>query len=267
VSPAKGNALTPAQLAHELNNLLDGSLRSVSLVMHRLQDELPDTVDTTIVDKYLHTADRSMRQMAEVIERYANQSETPAAADRAVLDRRGSLLDALTHAANVYGPVIEQRGIELTTRLDATVSPLPAGAVYTVLANGINNALQAIERSAQPGPHRIAIRLVQDAGEVVVQVADTADGLAPEVIDRDGRFRFGVTTRPQGHGIGLGVCRQIAEDLNGTLTIRNGDDGGAVLTLRYPAPATSVSRCKPAGWAPAVNTSGGGGGGGGRRAG
>lgn len=236
--------MSPSQLAHELNNLLDGSLRGVGMVLRQLRELELDESTRGQLDKYLSTADQSMRLMADVVERYANGQPDRAPSLNDLVRCRGSLLDVLTHAVNVYGPAIEQRGVELVTRLDPAVCDLPAGAVYTVLANGINNALQAIE-AAEPAPpehtHRITVRILEDHGDVVVQVADSGDGIDPQLLDEHGEFRFGITTRPQGHGVGLGVCRQIAEDLGGDLDIAHRADGpGSELTLRFPKQSLAV---------------------------
>ncbi|MEM9882471.1 MAG: HAMP domain-containing sensor histidine kinase [Planctomycetota bacterium] len=275
-APCRGHDTLSAgdadRVAHELNNLLDGSLRSVHFALRRLdQLDLDDPTHTDLRDR-LAAAHRSMHQMADVIERLAPQGNSPGRSHGAAAGHptagprhtdanpfaeglayappapaaelfaaRGSLLDALTHAVAVYGPRIEQLGVELTTRLDPAVGDAPAGPVYTVLANALNNAVQAIERApaSARGPHRIALRIAappDDADAIEIRVTDTGPGLDPCVLDADGRLRFGVTTRPDGHGIGLGVCRQIAEDLSGTLTLTNtpGQTRGATLTLRYP---------------------------------
>ena len=209
-------ATSPSQLAHELNNLLDGALRSVGLTRRQI-DALPiDAPDKAKFEKQLGTAVQSMRQMVEVVERYANQppGQTPSLHD--LVQNSGTLLDVLTHAVNVYGPKIEQQGVALVTRLDPDIGLLPAGPAYTVLANAINNAVQAVEPDRLPADtlHRITLRLVHDpadATRVLIEVTDTGAGLDPRLIDHDGGFRFGVTTRPQGHGVGLGVCQQIAQ--------------------------------------------------------
>ncbi|MEL7089675.1 MAG: hypothetical protein AAGL98_14745, partial [Planctomycetota bacterium] len=147
---ANGAVITPDQLAHELNNLLDGSLRGVSMSLRQVGDMAVDDEARAKIKQYLDTADRSMRRMADVIERFANQPTDQAAGLHDLLHASGSLLDVLTHAVNVYGPAAEQRGIELVTRLDPRLGHLPAGPLYTVLANAINNALQAIERCENP---------------------------------------------------------------------------------------------------------------------
>lgn len=274
-SPGNPSAITPSQLAHELNNLLDGSLRSVGTVMRQLNTLGIDPQTTDQLAQKLRAADRSMHHMADVIERYANTppgiapapgmsdsdsgSETnpndPSGQTAEVFRRRGSLLDALTHAVNVYGPAIEQHGIELVTRLDPAASDLPAGPIYTVLANALNNAMQAIGRCdpSTPGSipgiapaHRITVRMSCD-DQVTVEVLDTGAGLDPVLFDPQGGFRFGVTTRVAGHGIGLGVCRQIAHDLQGQLELAPNleADHGTRLTLRYPRSAAPQSQSPP----------------------
>jgi len=236
-------ALTVSQFTHELNNLLDGSLRCVTMALRELNTASKNDMsvvgnDSDLV-KRLQTADHSMQLMAQVIERFANSSDAANPdADTAiahVVHSEGRLLDALTHAINVYGPTIEQKNIELVTRLDPLLSDVHAGPLYTVLANAINNALQAIERSDHPGPHRITLRLVVDAtGHALLEVLDTGEGFCPSLFDQKKQFRFGCTTRPEGHGVGLGVCRQIAHDLGGHLSLENTSPRGAALRLRYP---------------------------------
>ncbi|MEL7089359.1 MAG: ATP-binding protein, partial [Planctomycetota bacterium] len=92
--------------------------------------------------------------------------------------------------------------------------------------------------------HRMTVRLVRDPqalDRLLVEVVDTGVGIDPALIDGRGRFRFGVTTRPRGHGVGLGVCRQIAEDLGGQLSIRSNVDRGARFSLTIPLPAVNSS--------------------------
>ena len=257
-------SVSPDQLAHELNNLLDGSLRSVGLVLRELEEAALDARLRDALDRYLGTADRSMRQMAQVIERYVNAPAAsalpvlPAAQLRRLTDKfhpplprvgevfrgGGNFREALRHAANVYGPALRAKGIALHTHLDPGLEELPAGATYTLLANAINNARQAIERALGHRPdhgHRVTVRLTAQDQDVILQVLDTGDGPDPRLFDPRGKFRFGVTTRPRGHGVGLSVCRDLAHDLGGTLSLTTGHDDhpGLCFTLRFPRPGSS----------------------------
>ncbi|MEM9419109.1 MAG: sensor histidine kinase [Planctomycetota bacterium] len=249
-------AMTPSQLAHELNNLLDGSLRQVGRVMRELKELGGDPAAQDQLAQQLRTADQSMHQMADVIERYANApqiadsdpdtlgcfAEVPPTTGE-IMEARGTLLDVLTHAINVYGPSIEQSSIILKTRLDPAITDLPAGPIYTVLANAINNAIQAIQRCDQNATgHCITVCITPTDQDVVVKVTDTGVGLDPVLFDRHGQFRYGVTTRRNGHGIGLDLCRRIASDLGGQLQLSANPVGrGTQVTLQYPHPAATAA--------------------------
>ncbi|MEQ9410001.1 MAG: ATP-binding protein [Fuerstiella sp.] len=67
---------------------------------------------------------------------------------------------------------------------------------------------------------------------VCIQVMDTGPGISPEVIDHV--FDPFFTTRKQGIGLGLNICRRIAEEHGGTLMARNSPTGGAVFELCVP---------------------------------
>lgn len=87
-----------------------------------------------------------------------------------------------------------------------------------------------------------AIDAAADDGEVRVRWAATAESLSLEVIDNgpglastDNLFVPFFTTKPGGTGIGLVLCRQIAEAHDGTLTLENRTDThGCVARLELP---------------------------------
>ena len=65
-----------------------------------------------------------------------------------------------------------------------------------------------------------------------VDVQDTGPGIPPEQLEAV--FRPFVSTKPQGSGVGLYICRSIARAHGGSLTAANGSGGGAVLQLLLP---------------------------------
>jgi PAS domain S-box-containing protein len=70
-------------------------------------------------------------------------------------------------------------------------------------------------------------------GNVKVSVADRGTGIPPEDLERI--FEPFVTTKPQGMGLGLAVCRSIVKAHNGRLWAANDPDGGAILAIELPA--------------------------------
>ncbi|KMS52925.1 hypothetical protein V474_23575 [Novosphingobium barchaimii LL02] len=100
-----------------------------------------------------------------------------------------------------------------------------------VLMNLVLNAQQAMA-DLPPGQREMCLTAAQDGDALIVEVSDCGIGLAddPETV-----FRPFFTTKDDGMGIGLAICRSILEQHHGTLTARNNPGGGASFRLRLPA--------------------------------
>jgi two-component system, NtrC family, nitrogen regulation sensor histidine kinase NtrY len=150
-----------------------------------------------------------------------------------------------------------QRVVALETRLpvqvlenpDVTI-PCDAAQIEQLIINLLKNAVEAAleQRAASTEPGRTAggepgrtagrpdagvrLRWYRVAGGVELQIEDDGPGIAQAT----NLFVPFFTTKPEGSGIGLVLCRQIAENHGGTLTLENRQDAsGCVATLRLPA--------------------------------
>ncbi len=130
-------------------------------------------------------------------------------------------------------PKAESQNVAL--RLDGGDLPLVVqvdpNQLRQVLLNLLFNALEA-----QPDGGEIEVsvrldRLTPAQPHWLLSVADRGPGL-PEVGERI--FEPFVSTKESGLGLGLSICRRIAEMHGGTLTAENRPGGGAVFTLRLP---------------------------------
>ena len=93
-----------------------------------------------------------------------------------------------------------------------------------------HNACEAL--SAAPGDRLIAISTAERDGRVELAVGDNGPGLTADVAAR--LFEPFVTTKPDGLGVGLAICRSIAERHGGRLTAVPAPGGGLVMTLSLP---------------------------------
>jgi two-component system nitrogen regulation sensor histidine kinase NtrY len=145
-----------------------------------------------------------------------------------------------TLAPTQIRPLI-QRVVALETRLVVSVLPSPdltvtcdAAQIEQLVINLVKNAVEAaLEQRAAEHPDatvRLYWRKVAGAFELIVE----DDG--PGIAQTTNLFVPFFTTKPQGSGIGLVLCRQIAENHGGTLTLSNREDAsGCIATLRLPA--------------------------------
>jgi two-component system sensor histidine kinase DctS len=97
-----------------------------------------------------------------------------------------------------------------------TLQPILADRLMLeqVLLNLIRNAMEAMADT--PEAHRLLqIGITANHTELLVKVADCGSGIAPEV--REKLFTAFFTTKPEGMGIGLSICRSIIEFHRGRL--------------------------------------------------
>ena len=126
-------------------------------------------------------------------------------------------------------------GIALDTALAPALGQacIDRTQLQQVLLNLIRNAAEAIRATPLAVPAAILVVAARTAnGAVEITVADTGPGLAPEI--RDSLFEPFTSTKPDGMGIGLPICRSIVEGHGGTLeTVATGGDG-TVFRIRLP---------------------------------
>lgn len=108
--------------------------------------------------------------------------------------------------------------------------------IEQVLVNLLRNAAESVEQAARPpGRRSVELRVVPrqlDAQEgIEFSVVDTGQGLAPEVLER--LYEAFFSTKPEGMGIGLNLCRSIVESHQGRMEAENLYNGSEVVGCRF----------------------------------
>ncbi|MBL8829320.1 MAG: hypothetical protein JNM18_20215, partial [Planctomycetaceae bacterium] len=80
---------------------------------------------------------------------------------------------------------------------------------------------------------RVIVRARLEHRHVVIEVHDSGRGIAQD--DTAQLFQPFFTTKPQGLGMGLAICRTIIESHGGTITVENVPNAGACFVIRLPA--------------------------------
>jgi PAS domain S-box-containing protein len=209
-----------ASIAHEINQPLGAVLSYANAASHWLDAQPPNLEE---VRRDLGFIVESGVRASEVIDRIrALVKKTPPRKDR--LEINEAILQVIALARNEMA----KNGISVRTQLVDTLPAIQGDRVQLqqVILNLLINAAQAMSGMSE-GLRELAISTAKtDAEEVLVAVRDSGPGLAPESVDR--LFESFYTTKPDGLGMGLSICRSIIEAHHGRLWATANTPHGAV---------------------------------------
>ncbi|MFZ6848324.1 sensor histidine kinase [Undibacterium sp. RuRC25W] len=144
-----------------------------------------------------------------------------------------SIKTVITDALAMLQHEIEQTQTVITTDIDADLPPTRGDRILLqqVLINLCQNAMQAME-GLPLSQHRLSISVMQIERTVQVRIADAGPGIAEDLFEQV--FTSFFTTKLDGLGLGLNICRTVIEAHGGRIFVENNDDGGAVFLFTLP---------------------------------
>ena len=207
-------------IAHDFNNLI--TVVRGSAEMLKRDDLSPDKRDRYL-DAIVETADRAASLTSHLLAFGRRQALKPEVIDLNVR------LDAL---ADVLGRML---GSHIEVGLDLSPSLWPVEVDPAQLESALLNA--AINaRDAMPKGGRLTLSTcnVEDAGEVCIAIADTGEGMPPEVVGR--AFEPFFTTKAVGKGTGLGLSQihGFAAQTGGRAELESKPGSGTIVRLFLP---------------------------------
>jgi signal transduction histidine kinase len=215
-----------AALAHELNQPLTASAASVNTAKRLIKSNnlgRPDGLDESLCDAsdQILRAGKIIHRLRDMLSRGETEQSVE---DLSVIIREGSELALAGHKGSPF---------KVNFNIDRDAHWVIANRVQVqqVLVNLVRNAIEAIG-TTRPGSITITARLT-DAENVEVVVADNGPGLPQYVLSR--LFEPFVSTKLDGMGLGLSICRSIVEAHGGLLSAKPNPGGGTIFRFTLAA--------------------------------
>ena len=219
-----------SSVAHELNQPLTAINNYCNGMVSRIKsNNLTEEDLLKALEKTAHQAQRA-GQIIQRIRTFVKRSEP----NRTESD----VAHMVTEAVELADIELRRRQVRLTQVVAARLPKLHVDPILIeqVLVNLMKNAAESVDLAQRPMPGRnVELKVVPrvEEGQPVVEfsVSDTGRGLAPEVMER--LFEAFFSTKPEGMGIGLNLCRSIVESHQGRMKAENLYNANEITGCRF----------------------------------
>ncbi len=219
-----------SSVAHELNQPLTAINNYCNGMVSRIKGQ--QITEEALLAALEKTAKQAQRagQIIQRIRSFVKRSEP----NRTLSD----VATMVDEAVELVGIELRRRNVRLSHYVAARLPKLMVDPILIeqVLVNLMKNAAESIDHSHRPTARRhVELRVVpKRVGEQPViefSVLDSGKGLAPEVMER--LYEAFFSTKAEGMGIGLNLCRSIVESHQGRMQAENLYNGTEVTGCRF----------------------------------
>jgi len=217
--------------AHELNQPLTAITNYCNGMVSRVRNDAIQKDDLlAALEKTAKQAQRA-GQIIHRIRNFVKRSEPKREAANAY--------DIVEDAVELAGIELRRRNVAIHTYVAQRLPQLLVDPILIeqVLMNLLKNAAEAIDNAGLPASRRhIELRVVPKhtpelGGHIDFSVTDMGPGMPEEVISR--MYEAFFSTKSDGMGIGLGLCRSIVESHQGRIRAENLYNGDLVVGCRF----------------------------------
>ncbi len=219
-----------SSVAHELNQPLTAISNYCNGMLTRLQGkQISEEELLKALEKTSHQAQRA-GQIIQRIRSFVRRSET---------NRILTLIAPMvTEAVELADIELRRRQVRLSLYVSDRINKILVDPILIeqVLINLLKNAAEAIEYANRPVNERhvelqIVPKVIEQQEVVLFSVTDSGEGIPAEVMARV--FEAFYTTKSEGMGIGLNLCRTIIESHQGRMHAENIYNGSVIVGCRF----------------------------------
>jgi two-component system sensor kinase FixL len=216
-----------ATLTHEIKQPLSAILLNTSVGIKLLdapQPNLQKIRDTFFdIERITEHAGEVIRGTRDMLRR-----DTPGVTDV-------DLNELIRSVERIVRRDATQHNVQVQLDLSPGISPVKGDTVQLqqVMLNLMLNAFSAMSGAELNCARQLIIRTKSIEGShVQVEVQDSGTGISPDKLE--GIFEAFMTSKPQGLGMGLSICRTIIERHGGKIWAANNPDRGATFSIVLP---------------------------------
>ena len=145
-----------------------------------------------------------------------------------------ALSDLIREVEDLLTPELKRRHVTLSTTISDSLPDICGDHIHLqqVLLNLIINSMDAMETKETASRHIEIFAGRADGGQIELAVKDTGAGFGPDQLGR--LFEAFYTTKPDGMGMGLAICKTIIESHGGQIRAENNKESGACVSFTLP---------------------------------
>jgi len=217
-------------MTHEIMNSVAPISSLANTLQGRLKQFTQEIEDPTGIAEDLELGIDTIRKRSEGLLKFTETYRNLNKITRAELAKVfiSGLFDNLHR---LMQPTLEQKSIEVTVILkDPLLSvEIDAGLIEQVLINLVLNAIDAVK--SNPEPKIVLSAYTDNDNKIIIKVADNGSGMPEDVLEQI--FIPFFSTKKNGNGIGLSLCKQIMMVHKGSITVQSKVNEGTAFYLRF----------------------------------
>jgi C4-dicarboxylate-specific signal transduction histidine kinase len=217
-----------ATLAHEVNQPLAGIATRASAALRWLRMEKPDLEKAqTALEGIVAASHRASDIIANVRAMFKKEPSERVSTD---------INQIILTVRSIVRVELQQHRVNLQTQLNEQL-PTVLGDKVQLQQVVLNLVMNGIEAMDLVRPRVLKVQTDQaNPGMVRVSIEDTGTGIDPSNIDRV--FKPYFTTKANGMGMGLVICRSIIENHGGRIWVSPRANGGSIFQFELPTSVT-----------------------------
>ena len=220
--------------SHELRTPINVILSAEKVISNMIKNINNNENDIFKMQRWLRMIRQNSLRLLKLVNNILDLSKINAGYLE-VVKKNVDFVDLITKIYNSIAPFVEQKGLKtiFTSNIDKIVMAVDEEKIERIIFNLISNALKYNRDNGM-----IEIIINQDNNFVYISVKDTGIGIPNDKLDiifeRFLQVNSSLSRPREGAGIGLSLCKAIAQLHNGDISVESKLNEGSIFTLKLP---------------------------------